>query len=179
VAWSPDGQKLAFGSYRDGITSDLYVINADGAGVVNRLTTNTDDDAEPDWQPVPSADLSVALAASPDAAISKKPLTYTITVANAGPTAAKNVVVTDTLPPDTRFSSVTPSRGSCSAPPVGSTGTITCSLGTLAKGDAAVTSIVVKVVARKGTITNTATVASTTSDPVSANNSASVTTRVK
>ena len=33
-AWSPDGAKIAFTSTRDG-NSEIYVMNADGTGVVN------------------------------------------------------------------------------------------------------------------------------------------------
>ena len=37
-AWSPDGTKIAFSSYRDG-NSDIYVIDADGKNLI-RLTQN-------------------------------------------------------------------------------------------------------------------------------------------
>jgi TolB protein len=175
-AWSPDGQKLAFTSDRDGLDLgdfDVYVMNADGSGPVDRLTTSASGSRNPDWQPLPSADLSLGLTASPRTLTGNgKSLTYTITVANAGPTAAKDVVVTDALPAQTRFTSVGPSQGSCSAPPVGSVGTVVCSLGMLAKGASGNVTIVVKVVARKTTVVNTASVTSATADPNPANNSA-------
>ena len=37
-AWSPDGQRIAFASTRDG-NSEIYVMNADGSGQT-RLTNN-------------------------------------------------------------------------------------------------------------------------------------------
>ena len=48
------------------------------------------------------ADLSVAKSDSPDPVIAGNVLTYTITVANAGPANAKNVVITDVLPAQLR-----------------------------------------------------------------------------
>lgn len=47
-AWSPDGQRLAFASDRDG-EWNIYVMNADGSGLV-RLTSGGYND-EPAWSP--------------------------------------------------------------------------------------------------------------------------------
>ena len=44
------------------------------------------------------ADLSVAKVDSPDPAIASGAMLYTVTVTNAGPSDAEDVVVTDTLP---------------------------------------------------------------------------------
>lgn len=49
VAWSPDGRKIAFVSYRDG-NMEIYVMNADGSGVT-RLTNHPGSDAHPAWSP--------------------------------------------------------------------------------------------------------------------------------
>lgn len=46
-AWSPDGTKVAFASSREG-SSDIYVMNADGAGT-KRLTTSAENDQQPAW----------------------------------------------------------------------------------------------------------------------------------
>ena len=48
-SWSPDGQKIAFYSDRDG-DYDVYVMNADGSDVV-KLTDNTVIDVVPSWSP--------------------------------------------------------------------------------------------------------------------------------
>ncbi len=47
--WSPDGQKIAFTSDRDG-NREIYVINADGTGLA-RLTVDPTVDANPSWSP--------------------------------------------------------------------------------------------------------------------------------
>jgi Tol biopolymer transport system component len=49
VAWSPDGQKLAFTSDRDG-NADVYTINSDGSGL-RRLTNNPEYDGDAVWSP--------------------------------------------------------------------------------------------------------------------------------
>src|SRR5262245_57417341 len=49
-AWSPDGNKIAFESDRDGSTSEIYVMNADGTGQT-RLTNNSANDYGPHWSP--------------------------------------------------------------------------------------------------------------------------------
>jgi Tol biopolymer transport system component len=48
-AWSPDGQKIAFASARDG-NWEIYVMNADGSGIT-RLTDDPRTDWEPAWSP--------------------------------------------------------------------------------------------------------------------------------
>ncbi|MCF2492861.1 DPP IV N-terminal domain-containing protein [Dyadobacter chenhuakuii] len=48
-AWSPDGQKLAFQSYRDG-TYHIWTVNKNGTGL-NQVTTGVYDDREPYWSP--------------------------------------------------------------------------------------------------------------------------------
>jgi TolB protein len=47
--WSPDGQKIAFVSQRDG-NREIYVMNADGQNVVN-ITRHPADDWTPAWSP--------------------------------------------------------------------------------------------------------------------------------
>lgn len=122
----------------------------------------------------PSADLGV----STTAALTGKTLTYTIAVKNYGPNSATGVMLRDTIPVGTTFASVTaPSDVICSGPSVGGTGVIACSTDVLANGATRTVQIAVKVGATiKGSISNTATVSSMLADPVSGNNSASLTT---
>jgi len=47
-AWSPDGKQLAFTSTRNGLTHEIYIMNADGKAVT-RLTYNSTDDLDPAW----------------------------------------------------------------------------------------------------------------------------------
>jgi Tol biopolymer transport system component len=48
-AWSPDGRKLTFVSYRNG-NSEVYVMNANGSGQ-RSLTRNPAFDGDPAWSP--------------------------------------------------------------------------------------------------------------------------------
>ncbi len=48
-AWSPDGSKIVFESYRDG-NREIYTMNPDGTGQT-RLTNHPDSDMLPSWSP--------------------------------------------------------------------------------------------------------------------------------
>src|SRR5205807_5683268 len=75
----------------------------------------------------PSADLSITKTTSSVVVAPGNNITYTITAKNNGPTAAANTVVTDTVPPNTTFQSITPPAGwVCITPVTGGTGDITC-----------------------------------------------------
>jgi uncharacterized repeat protein (TIGR01451 family) len=128
-----------------------------------------------------SADVSVAKT-GPSSAIAGTTVTYTVTVANAGPSNAASVSLSDTVPTGTTFVSESQTTGpafACATPAVGGTGTITCTIASLAAGGSATFSIVVNVPAgATGQITNTATVSTSTSDPNSANNSSTVATAI-
>ncbi|HEY3553904.1 MAG TPA: IPTL-CTERM sorting domain-containing protein, partial [Casimicrobiaceae bacterium] len=107
---------------------------------------------------------------------------YTIVVANAGPSAAANVALSDALPADTTFTSITSQPGwTTTTPAVGSSGTITASNASLASGASAsftITAAVSGSAATGSTISNTASVSSTTADANAANNVATASTSV-
>jgi uncharacterized repeat protein (TIGR01451 family) len=128
-----------------------------------------------------SADLSVTKVDTPDPVTAGNNLTYTITVNNAGPSTATTVALSDTLPAGTTFVSLSsPGGWSCTPPAVGAGGTVSCSIASLAVGNAVFT-LTVNVgagVATGTVITNTATVTAATSDPNTGNESGSATTTV-
>ena len=119
-----------------------------------------------------AADVSITKTAA-SRAQAGLPIAYTITVANAGPSPAQSVVVTDALPAGTTFVSATPSQGTCSG-----TSTVTCQLGTIINGASATIALTVNAPSTAGNITNTATVAAAGPDTVLANNTATATVEV-
>src|SRR4030088_480083 len=80
------------------------------------------------------ADLVTTNSASPLAVAAGSNVTYTQSVTNAGPAAGTSVSFTQNTPPNTTFQSITPPAGwTCgTVPPVGGTGTITCTIASLA-----------------------------------------------
>jgi uncharacterized repeat protein (TIGR01451 family) len=123
---------------------------------------------------ITSANLSLTKSDAPDPALAGGNLTYVLSIANAGPSFARQVTVSDTLPLQVTFVSATIGGGTGSCSPVGASPTIVqCSLGDLANGDARTVTIQTTVASSvpHGTlINNSATVGSTTPDPAAANN---------
>jgi uncharacterized repeat protein (TIGR01451 family) len=77
----------------------------------NDGSTTQDDDDTNTPVPVSVADLSVAKAVSNSTPTVGSNITFTVTVSNAGPSAATGVSVTDQLPAGYTFVSATPSQG--------------------------------------------------------------------
>jgi uncharacterized repeat protein (TIGR01451 family)/CSLREA domain-containing protein len=131
---------------------------------------------------VTQADESVTETGPPSVSAGAN-LTYTITVSNAGPSDAQGVSISDALPPGTTFVSfVAPVGFTAATPAAGATGTVTASASTLAAGQSASFTLVVRVdsAASGGTIiSNTAQATTTTADTNLANNSATATTQVQ
>jgi uncharacterized repeat protein (TIGR01451 family) len=124
-----------------------------------------------------SADIQVTKTDSPDPVTAGNNLTYTVTITNNGPSDAQSVSLTDTTPTHTTFVSGQQNNGpvfNCAYPMAGTTGTAsTCTIATLAAGASAEFQIVVHVdsdTANGTHIMNTASGATTTSDPTSGNN---------
>jgi uncharacterized repeat protein (TIGR01451 family) len=118
--------------------------------------------------------VSITKTGAPDPVRAGGSLTYTLGVANAGPSQASSATVVDTLPQTEEFRSVKTSQGKCARKGQA----ITCSLGTLASGRAATITLVVKP-KTAGTVANTATVSAAEADPDQSNNSATSTTVVQ
>lgn len=117
--------------------------------------------------------LSLTQTDSPDPVTVNTNLTYTLNVTNKGLSDVTGVTLTDTLPSGVIFVSATPTQGTCSG-----TGTVTCSLDSLASSATATVTIVVTPTA-SGKITNTATVSGNETDPNTSDNSATVVTTVQ
>jgi uncharacterized repeat protein (TIGR01451 family) len=105
-------------------------------------------------------------------------ITYSITVTNHGPNYAQAVVMSDNWWSGiTGFYSVTgsaPSGLSCTAPAVGSVGTVTCTTASLAPGASMAIrlTIHVRILFHNQLLIDTATASSQTFDPNTANNTA-------
>ncbi len=108
-----------------------------------------------------TANLSVTQTATPTKFMMGQTGTYTLVVTNAGPDAAEDVVVSDTLPSAVTFVSASPGG-------LNSNGVIVFPVGTLLSGSSSAMTITVLANA-SGVITNTAV--ATTSTPVSNNGS--------
>jgi uncharacterized repeat protein (TIGR01451 family) len=114
---------------------------------------------------VSSADLSLTKTADNSTPTINQNVTFTLTLANAGPSNASGVTVTDALPAGLSFVSATPSAGTSY-----NSGTGVWTIGAVSSGANATLQIVAKVTA-SGTITNTAQVtAATEPDPDSTPN---------
>jgi uncharacterized repeat protein (TIGR01451 family) len=113
-----------------------------------------------------TANLELVKTDTPDPVPLGEDLTYTLSVANHGPSDATSVTVTDTLPASVEFVSATASQGSC----LQLGGTVSCDLGTLA--EQATAAVAIKVVpTATGTITNQASVESPLRDDDPSDNS--------
>jgi uncharacterized repeat protein (TIGR01451 family) len=102
-------------------------------------------------------------------------MSYTLTVANAGPEDATGVTVTDTLPAGVTFQSASATQGSCAQ----AAGIVSCFLGDLTSSSNATINIAVTAPVVTGTMTNSATVSGNEIDPVSSNNASNENTVVQ
>jgi uncharacterized repeat protein (TIGR01451 family) len=116
--------------------------------------------------------LSIAAIDSPDPASVGNNLTYTITVSNTGLQPAADVVVANTLTAGVNFVSLTAPQGTCSGPP-----SLSCQLGTVNGPSNVVVTLVVKPTA-EGVVHNTATITTSSFDPIATDDSATSTTTV-
>jgi uncharacterized repeat protein (TIGR01451 family) len=123
--------------------------------------------------PTALADLAIALSGSPNPVLAGSNLTYTVFVANKGPSRATNTTIVDALPPGVTFVSATPSQGTFAV----SGGVLTANLGTLSPGAGATLQLVVQPTT-EGALANTASVKSDQTDPEPQNDMATVNTTV-
>jgi uncharacterized repeat protein (TIGR01451 family) len=117
-----------------------------------------------------SADLSLSASAAPEPVKVGSNLVYSLSVSNAGPAAATSVVISNRLPTGVTFISATGG-----ATPSG--GILLVNLGSLALGATHLSQVVVQRTA-VGSLTNLFQVFANETDPVPANNSATVVSTV-
>lgn len=123
---------------------------------------------------IPSADLEITKSAAPGTYQAGSMISYTIVVENKGSATAQSVVMTDALPETLSFVSCSSTVGSCA----GEGGTVRATLGSLPSGSSATITLTAQIevgVAGGTKIVNKASVEAATADPVTRNNSDSVT----
>jgi uncharacterized repeat protein (TIGR01451 family) len=128
----------------------------------------------------PDADVAVSFGGLPNQVQVGKTFTYNIMVKNAGPGAASGVALNTAVPVGTGFAGLTaPSGVSCSSPLKGDTGGVSCSINSMASGSAFTVKLAVTALSgNKTVVSNSATVTSTSVDPVNGNNTATATTTI-
>lgn len=133
---------------------------------------------------ITSADLTIVKSDSPDPAVAGGSLTYLLRITNLGPSWARDVVVSDTLPTEVTLVSATGPGATC-VPLAGTPTVVQCTLGDL--GNGAVRDITIQTTVSPSApdnvpISNLATVVSAgstpTPDPVLANNTDSENTLI-
>ena len=169
------GANVASGTTIDNTASVFSSLNGDDTLGNNTQTSSA--------TVTTSADLSVTKI-GPPTIVAGTQILYTVAVTNNGPSDAQSLTLTDALPPGTTFQLSDPQPGpafSCVNPPIGGTGTVSCTLATLPAGATATLILLYNVSASLPsgtTITNTASVSAATADPAPGNNSQSTSATV-
>ncbi|MCP4658216.1 MAG: DUF11 domain-containing protein [bacterium] len=120
------------------------------------------------------ADLSLTKGDSPDPVDAGATVTYLLSVANAGPSTATGLALTDTLPAGVAFVSASGTGWTCGE----ASGTVTCTRPSLAVGAAPALTIQVDAPAAAGTLINSASITAVENDPNPDNNTATAETAV-
>lgn len=160
TAW---GHLLAGGS-----STGLVLGGAGQVYVAGGIYTARIDETAP-----PVVDLALTLNDAPDPIRVGATLAYTAVISNLGNTDAAGVIYTQALPRTVVWQGATPSQGSCS-----SGRTVNCSLGTIPAGGTANVTVLVQP-QRRGTLSGSASVTTTSGDADPGNNSATASSTVK
>lgn len=178
VTWAPFGGVHSLGTLASGAVVKLLIratVIPSASGSLTNTAAVTGDTPDPDpdnndstvvTPVIPSADLSVRKTSAPNPVRPGDVLTYTLTVSNAGPADAQDVVVLDNVPSGLIGPEYSVDGGGTFQPWTGS-----LALGTLAAGS--VRTILLRgtiALLASGSIVNTAVVSSITPDPNPDNN---------
>jgi len=123
------------------------------------------------------ADLQITASDSPDPVTLGGDLTYTYSVANNASDTASSNQLTTAVPGGTTFQSLSAPGWTTTTPPVGGTGNVTATKGSLAGGATSLLTFVVHTTAA-GQISNSAAVTTSTPEGNTANNTATTLTTV-
>jgi uncharacterized repeat protein (TIGR01451 family) len=177
------GVSCHLGTLASGSSATMtFVVTPSTAGTKTNVATVSANEADPDagnntatatTTVNAQADLSVTKSDSPDPVFVGADLDYTINVTNSGPSPATGVTLTDTLPASvTLVGFAAQGTATCTG-----TMTLTCDLGTLPAGNTSSVYVTIRPNSA-GTLINTVTVAANETDPVSGNNTTTVSTTV-
>jgi uncharacterized repeat protein (TIGR01451 family) len=153
------------------------VINNNATVSASTADPNNGDNSATAAVTVPAkADLSIVKTSDKSIYKPSSTVTYTVTVTNNGPSDALAVVVTDSLP-TLKQASYKSDTGGCTknaTPPT----TLSCNMGTIAAGTSKSFNIYELINGSQGSVSNTATVSSATTDPNSLNNTSTRTVTI-
>lgn len=132
-----ESQPAAYGDGLDSAGSEGGTVGNDVISAVTLPTGASTAATDYNFGERPTADLEVEKADTPDPILPGGTVVYTMVVRNLGPSAAANVVLRDPIPTGTSFVSLSAPGLSCTPPPVGSSGDLTCTAASLAAGASA------------------------------------------
>lgn len=145
----PVGSTITYtvtGTISSAATANLLVSADIAVPAVNNDPTPGNNHAQDTNTLTPKADLGVVKLDTPDPVLVGGNITYTITVTNNGPSDALLLSLNENVPANTTFVSFTaPAGWATTTPPVGGTGFIQATRPSLATGNGAVFTLVVRV----------------------------------
>ena len=188
VVWSVKSlAKVTSLAKDEGTTLTLVLQATNTAGTITNSATVTAATPDPNSEDntasvvttvvAPTADLGLGLADAPDPVLTGNSLTYTIIVTNLGPATATGVTVVDNLSTNVVFVSATPSENA-SVDTSANGSRVTFNLGNVVSNQQITATIVVRPLVAC-TLDNSSTCTSGVTDPLKANNKASVKTIVQ
>lgn len=171
------GLKVTFPSFQSGrLLDSSHTISTFGEDEAGEVYLADHDDGDiyriTDPNAPAGADLALSVTDAPDPVVVNSELIYSATITNNGPESTTGVQMSALLPASLTFVSASASQGSCTG-----TTTVNCQLNTLASGEKATVTLIVKPTATGG-LSLTINVSGTVTDPTSGNNAAAPVTTV-